>query len=93
MPAGRTYEGSDAGSIPRTEISFDPLRRPAPGFSEFSSFEKEADRKLPMDDILSEHEDVLSRLTAGFKRLVTDEAGDGEDLPVHPWPACWPAQP
>ena len=46
-------------------------------FSEFSSFEKEADRKLPMDDILSEHEDVLSRLTAGFKRLVTDEAGDG----------------
>ena len=46
-------------------------------FSEFASFEKQADRKIPLDDILSAHQDVLGRLTAGFKRLVTDEAGDG----------------
>lgn len=46
-------------------------------FSDFASFKKETERKLPMDTILSEHEDVLGRLTAGFKRLVTDEAGEG----------------
>lgn len=46
-------------------------------FAEFSTFDKEESRKIPLDDILSAHEDVLGRLTEGFKRLVTDEAGDG----------------
>jgi hypothetical protein len=46
-------------------------------FSDFASFEKETERKIPMDTILSEHEDVLGRLTAGFKLLVTDELGEG----------------
>ena len=46
-------------------------------FSEFSTFEKAAKAKIPLDDILSQHQGVLNRLTAGFKRLVADEAGEG----------------
>ena len=46
-------------------------------FSEFATFEKAEAKKIPLDDILAAHEDVLGRLTQGFKRLVTDEAGDG----------------
>ena len=46
-------------------------------FSEFASFERQTERKIPLDDILSAHQDVLGRLTEGFKRLVKDEAGDG----------------
>ena len=46
-------------------------------FSEFAAFEAGEKRKIPHDDILTAHEDVLVRLTKGFKRLVTDEAGDG----------------
>ena len=50
--------------------------RPNP-FSEFATFEVEKENKIPLDDILSAHDDVLGRLTEGFKRLVKDEAGDG----------------
>lgn len=46
-------------------------------FKEFAAFEEKPERKIPLDDILTAHEDVLDRLTQGFKRLVTDEAGDG----------------
>ena len=46
-------------------------------FAEFATFEKAEEHKIPLDDILSAHEDVLGRLTEGFKRLVADEAGDG----------------
>ncbi len=46
-------------------------------FSEFASFERQTESKIPLDDILSAHQDVLGRLTEGFKRLVADEAGEG----------------
>ena len=46
-------------------------------FAEFSDFQRAESKKIPLDDILSAHEDVLDRLTEGFKRLVADEAGDG----------------
>jgi len=46
-------------------------------FAEFAGKTPEPVRRLPMEDILAEHTDVLDSLEAGFKRLIEDEAGDG----------------